>query len=134
MKSGGSAIPVWYTEEDRRKVEEACALAGYSHLSKYIRDRSLGRDGREQPHGDRLQMWADHQELVQRLAKIENTQRQAQALLAMLLFLLQKRATAAETHEFLRACESARTQTDLLAASAPELVRLLARFTQDASS
>lgn len=134
MKSGGSAIPVWYAEEDRRKVEEACALAGYSHLSTYIRDRSLGRDGREQAHCDRLQMWADHQELVQSLADVENAQRQAQTLLAMLLFLVQKRATAAEIRELLHVCESARTHTDLLSASAPEFVRLLGRFTQHAES
>lgn len=134
MKTGGSAIPVWYPEEDRRRVEEACALAGYRHLSKFIRDRSLGRDGREEAHRDRIQTWADHQELVQRLAEVEHDQRQAQALLAMLLFLLQKRATAAETHELQLACESARTQADLLAAAAPELARLVTRFNQDSDA
>ncbi|MBS7776853.1 conjugal transfer protein TraA [Acidovorax sp. CCYZU-2555] len=131
MKSGGSSIPVWYVEEDRRRVEEACALAGYRHLSKYIRDKSLGRDAREEPHRDRLQTWADHQDLVHRLGEIERAQRQAHALLAMLLFLLQKRATAAETRELLLACESARTQSDILAASVPELASILTRFTQD---
>jgi hypothetical protein len=49
----------------------------------------------------------------------------------MLLFLLQKRATAAETRELLLACESARTQSDILAASVPELASILTRFTQD---
>lgn len=134
MRNGGSSVPVWFAEEDRRRVEEACALAGYRHLSKFIRDRSLGRDGREDAQRDRLQTWADHQELVQRLTEVEHAQKQAQTLLAMLLFLLQKRATAAETRELQLACESARTQADLLAAAAPELARLVTRFNQDSDA
>ncbi len=126
----GKAIPVWYSDEDRRRVEEAAALAGYKHLSKYIRDKSLGRDGQHQAVQDSLQAWADRQELISRLAETERSQRVAHALLAMLLFLVQRKATAAEVHALLCACENASVATDLLD-TMPQLAELLRRFTED---
>jgi len=128
----GKAIPVWYSEEDRRRLEEAAALAGYRHLSKYIRDRTLGYDSQRASARDSIEAWADRQELSGRLAEIERMQSRAQALLAVLLFLLRGKASNAETDALIRACENARTPDDVLAASSPQLAALLRRFVQDA--
>lgn len=89
--SSGKSIPVWYSEEDRRRVEEAAALAGYKHLSKYIRDKSLDRGSHRESGRDSMEAWADRQELVGRLAEIERSQKGAHALLAMLLFWCARR-------------------------------------------
>jgi hypothetical protein len=129
--SNGKAIPVWYSEEDRRRVEEAAVLAGYKHLSKYIRDKSLNRGSYRESGHDSMQAWADRQELVGRLAEIERSQKGAHALLAMLLFLARKKATTGEVSELVLACEKADVPTDVLASSLPELAALLTRFTGD---
>ncbi|MDH4910107.1 conjugal transfer protein TraA (plasmid) [Xanthomonas axonopodis pv. ricini] len=129
--SSGKSIPVWYSEEDRRRVEEAAVLAGYKHLSKYIRDKSLDRGSHRESGRDSMEAWADRQELVGRLAEIERSQKGAHALLAMLLFLVRKKATTGEFNELVLACENVGVPADVLAVSLPELAALLTRFTED---
>ena len=129
--STGKSIPVWFTDEDRRRVEEAAALAGYKHLSKYIRDKALDRGGQREATRDSMEAWAERQELIGRLAEIERSQKSAHALLAMLLFLMRKKATTGEFNELVLACEKAGVPAELLAASFPELASLIARFTED---
>jgi|GEM_PF-1587964 len=129
--STGKSIPVWFTDEDRRRVEEAAALAGYKHLSKYIRDKALDRGGQREATRDSMEAWAERQELIGRLAEIERSQKTAHALLAMLLFLARKKATTGEFNELVLACEKAGVPAELLAASFPELASLIVRFTED---
>jgi len=127
----GKAIPVWYPEEDRRRVEEAAALAGYQHLSKYIRDKSLGRGGHQEAGRGSVQAWANREEFVDRLTELERGQKTSQALLAMLLFLVRKKATTGEFNEMVLACANAGVPADMLAAAVPELAELLTRVSVD---
>ena len=39
----GSAIPIWFSVEERKRLEEGAAIAGYKHLSTYIKDRVFAR-------------------------------------------------------------------------------------------
>ncbi|WP_250469948.1 MULTISPECIES: hypothetical protein [unclassified Caballeronia] len=129
--STGKSIPVWFSEEDRRRVEEAAALAGYKHLSKYIRDKAMSRDSQR----DSMETWAERQELNGRLAEIERTQKSAHTLLAALLFLMRKKATSGDFNDLVLACENAVSgagmPTELLAASSPEFASLVTRFAED---
>lgn len=128
MTGTAKSVSVWYTEDERIRVEEAAALAGYKHLSKYIRDKSLDRGShRESGHGS-MQAWADRQELIGRLAEIERSQKTAHALLAMLLFLMRKKATTGEFNALVLACQNAGVPADVLAVSMPELAALLIRL------
>ena len=127
----GKCIPVWFTDDDRSRVEEAAALAGYKHLSKYIRDKALGRDGRYAAERDNVHAWADQQELTCRLAEIERSQETAHALLAMLLFLIRKKATTGEVNDLVLACEQAGMPAELLATAFPDLASHIARLTED---
>jgi len=129
--SSGKAIPVWYSEDDRLRVEEAAALAGYKHLSKYIRDKSLDRGDHRETDCDSMEAWADRQEFVSRLAEIERGQKTSQALLAVLLFLARKKATTGEFNDMVLACEYASVPADMLAAAVPELAELLTRLSVD---
>lgn len=129
--NGSQSISVWYSELDRRRLEEAAALAGYQHLSKYIRDKSLNRRDPGELGRDSLDAWAEHQELAGHLADIERSQRTTSALLAMLLFLVRKKATAGEMHQLFLACEKSTEPGDVLAAALPELATLLTRFLPD---
>ena len=128
--NSGKSIPVWYSEEDRSRVEEAAVLAGYKHLSKYIRDKSLDR-GRYRGSGPDMEAWAERQEFVGRLAEIERSQKGAHALLAILLFLVRKKATTGEFNELVLACEKAIEPADVLAVSMPEIKALLTRFIEE---
>jgi hypothetical protein len=127
----GKSISVWYTEDERRSLEQAAALAGYRHLSKYIRDQSLDSSGHRKTASESVEAWAERQELDGRLAKIERDQKAAHALLAMLLFLVRKKATTGEFNELVLACEAASAPNEVLAGSLPKLTALLDRFTED---
>jgi len=129
--STAKSISVWYTEDERIRVEQAAALAGHKHLSKYIRDKSLGRGGHQEVGRDSMEAWADRQELVGRLAEIERSQKASQAMLAMLLFLVRMKATTGEFNEMVLACANAGVPADMLAAAMPELAELLTRLTVD---
>ncbi|BBQ03396.1 hypothetical protein BSFA1_85240 (plasmid) [Burkholderia sp. SFA1] len=133
--STGKSIPVWFSEEDRRRVEEAAALAGYKHLSKYIRDKAMSRDSQRELARDSMEAWAERQELNGRLAEIERSQTTSHTLLAALLFLMRKKATTGEFNDLVLACKHAEISTatpaELLAASSPELVSLIARLTEE---
>ncbi|CAL8481718.1 conjugal transfer protein TraA [Caballeronia sp. S22] len=126
----GKSIPVWFAEEDRRRIEEAAALAGYKHLSKYIRDRALGRDSQREASRESMEAWAERQEFSGRLAEIERSQKAAHALLAMLLYLVRKKATTGEFNDLVVACEHVGVPADVFTVLTPELASLVARFTE----
>ncbi|MGZ5198251.1 MAG: conjugal transfer protein TraA [Telluria sp.] len=128
MASGGS-IPVWFSEQDRRKVEEAAALAGYRHLSKYIRDRALGRN--EDDGLDPVQVWAERVDLVDRLTAIQRDgQASTMSLLAALLVLVANKSTTRERNELATACATAANPAEVLTAAFPDLATLLLRFSE----
>ncbi|WP_250504597.1 hypothetical protein [Caballeronia sp. AZ7_KS35] len=133
--STGKSIPVWFSEEDRRRVEEAAALAGYKHLSAYIRDKAMSRDSQRDAARDSMETWAERQELNGRLAEIERSQTTSHTLLAALLFLVRKKATTGEFNDLVLACKDAvigtATPAELLAASSPELAWLIGRLTEE---
>ncbi|AET95033.1 hypothetical protein BYI23_D015230 (plasmid) [Burkholderia sp. YI23] len=110
-------------------------MAGYKHLSKYIRDKAMSRDSQRELARDSMEAWAERQELNGRLAEIERSQTTSHTLLAALLFLMRKKATTGEFNDLVLACKHAEISTatpaELLAASSPELVSLIARLTEE---
>ncbi|MHA6893600.1 conjugal transfer protein TraA [Ralstonia pseudosolanacearum] len=129
--STGKSIPVWFTDEDRRRVEEAAALGGYKHLSKYLRDKALGRGGHSETGRDSMEAWAERQEVIGRLAEIERNQKATHTLLAMLLSLVRDKATTGGVKELVLACENSRMPMDILDATSPDLAASLRRLTTD---
>lgn len=126
--SSGKSIPVWFNEEDRQRVEEAATLAGYKHLSKYIRDKVFDRgDARESAH-ESMESWADRQEMLGRLETLEHRQNDTTALLAMLVFFARKNTTTGVFNELILACENSHGARDLLSTSVPEVADLLSKL------
>jgi hypothetical protein len=125
--SNGKPIPIWFSEEDRRRVEEAATLAGYKHLSTYIRDKVLGRGDYRFRH-DGMESWAGQQALSGRFAVIDRNLQTVQASLAMLLFLIRKKATTGDINELRTACHALGVTDDPLEAIVPELAELLPHF------
>lgn len=122
MRSG-KAIAIWYSEEDRRRVQEAATLTGYRQVSKYIRDRSLGRD----TAGANLQLQLDRQRLQDQLETLARQQKTTEALLAMVLYLVRKKATSGDLSELLAQMTLFPNVEDVVKAASPELATLLER-------
>ena len=120
MRSG-KAIAIWYSEEDRRRVQEAATLTGYRQVSKYIRDRSLGRD----TAGANLQLQLDRQRLQDQLETLARQQKTTEALLAMVLYLVRKKATSGDLSELLAQVTLFPNVEDVVNVASPELAGLL---------
>ncbi|QCU27873.1 conjugal transfer protein TraA [Burkholderia pseudomallei] len=129
--STGKSIPVWFTDEDRSRVEEAAALGGYKHLSTYLRDKALGRDGHSGTCRDSMEAWAERQELIGRVVEFERNQKATHTLLAMLLSLVRNKATTGEVNELVLACENSYLPMDILYATSPDLAASPRRLTTD---
>ena len=92
----GRAVHVWFNDEDHEKLRRIALMADYKHLSTFLRDRALGRDGLRLESGSGAQAWEDRQELVMRMAQLEESVRTANRMLAMLMGLARSRATSGE--------------------------------------
>lgn len=121
----GKNIPIWFNEEDRRRVQEGAALAGYRQLSKYIRDRALGKHGEGAEARSDAQGRAERQAIEQRLAGIEESLASIRAMLAMVLALVRQRATTGEVGNLLVALEGSNAPEEALTSIAPELAAVL---------
>jgi hypothetical protein len=116
---------VRYSEDEMRRIGQAAALAGYEHVSAWVRDKSLDRIGVGERGSNSPDAWVNRQELMGRLVEIERSQRGAHVLLAMLLFLARKNSTTGEVDELLLACGKLGAPVDVLAAFLPDLAALL---------
>ena len=122
--SAGKSVSVWYLEDERNRIEQAAALAGYSHVSKYIRDRSLDRSD---PRAG-VEEWVDRQEFAERLEALERGLQSMQTMMAMLLALARQRSTAGQVHELAAAMAGSRSAKEVIATMAPELASELERL------
>lgn len=114
----GKSVSVWFSEEERVKVEQAAAIAGYKHLSRYIKDKSLERVSSRES----MEAWAERQEVSGRLADLEGMQGVNRLLLEMVIFMLRKKSTAGEINELILACEK---KGSLLERALPEVAEFV---------
>lgn len=117
-------ISIRYDEDDFRLIEQAAVLARYKHLTTWVRDKSLDRLPGMRSGGS----WSDPEDMIGRLRVIERTQDGTQALLALLIYLVRKRATAGEVAELIAACERSGDTDALVRGALPEFVPLLDRL------
>lgn len=127
MKSG-ETLSVWLSAEDRSRLEEACAIAGYQHLSRYVREKALGKAGDAQRH--RSDEWQHRREVDQRLTELERMQAKGNAMLAALLALARRRATTGELNELVAVTYRSESPASVLSSLAPELADVVARLSK----
>jgi hypothetical protein len=128
----GRNVSVWYHPDELKMVEQAAVLAGYRKLSTYIRDRSLGRVRHDAGEAFQVDRWSDQQAAQVRLGEVEAAVKDVQALLAMQLSLLGKKASLGEIRDLLVACKGADNPSDVLRVMAPELASAVAHLQGDA--
>ncbi|WP_052688456.1 hypothetical protein [Xanthomonas albilineans] len=84
-------VSIRYSNDQLARVEQAAAITGYKSRAAYIRDRSLTPVGGGDSGGAYV--------VSESLAELEQGQRQVQAVLAILLALLRRKATSGELAE-----------------------------------
>lgn len=127
----GSPVAVWFSAEDRRRAEEAAALAGYRHLSKYIKDRVFDRRPAGLSQSPALAEPWGGEHAGNGLADLELRQRRLEAMCVMLLFLARTRATGGEANELVAACQQALAPGDVLGLAFPQLAAALQRLSDE---
>lgn len=127
--SAGKPLPIRFSDTERKKLEEAAALAGYQYVSAYVRDKSLGLIDKQ----DTLEAWAGKQELAGRLAAIEQGLVVQQVTLAAILYLVKRKSSAGDVNELHAALEHAIQirASDVMAEIEPQLATLFTKLSED---
>lgn len=121
-------IPIRYSQDERQRLEQAAALAGYKHLSRYIRDKSLDRLGSRGDSAESVEVWSARQALCHDVAELVQGQQTTQVLLTIVLGLLRRKSTAGDLNELRAALVGGLQPQTLLSALVPELAEDLQKY------
>ncbi len=126
----GRPVPIWFQHDDLLRLEEAAALSGYRHLSKYIRDRAMGRgDHRDTFHaGNSMQSAAWQHEVDGRLADIERNQQASITMQTALLSMMCSRTTTGDVNELRASLATGNSTEEILSRLMPELADIISRI------
>lgn len=122
----GKTVPIRFNTEQLARVEEAAALAGYKHLSSYIRDRVLAPDkgGRQVD----MDSWAEQQRLLGLLENITQEQARSRTIQAITVYLLQQGTTKGTINKLRADLQQLISSEDALATLLPDLAEDIERL------
>lgn len=120
-------LPIRLNDDQEARLEQAAALAGYKHLSTYVRDRALANEKSGGRQTD-LDSWADQQRMLGLLENVSQAQAQNRTLLTIAVFLLRQGLQQGKVNE-LRAELSHMADADqLISTLLPELASDIERL------
>lgn len=124
--SRNQSVLIRLSSEEKQRLEEAAALAGYEGLATYIRDRALARGS----GGDSADAFSGSAVLSPILFDLQHTQAQQCGVLAILLALTVRKSTSGDLHaveaDLMRAQELGLSLGKLSALLTPDWQRRLA--------
>ncbi|MDQ7915848.1 hypothetical protein RCF34_22320 [Pseudomonas sp. 102515] len=123
----GRTVPIRFNTEQLARVEEAAALAGYKHLSAYIRDRVLATD--KGAHRPGVEDWAEQQRMLGLLESIAQEQTRNRAILTVAIYLIRQNVTQGKVNELRAQLQHLDGAEDALAVLLPELANDIERLT-----
>ncbi|UUW74400.1 hypothetical protein [Pseudomonas oryzihabitans] len=123
----GRTVPIRFNTEQLARVEEAAALAGYKHLSAYIRDRVLAMD--KGAHRPGVEDWAEQQRMIGLLESIAQEQTRNRAILTVAIYLIRQNVTQGKVNELRAQLQHLDGAEDALAVLLPELANDIERLT-----
>lgn len=82
-------LPIRLNDDQEARLEQAAALAGYKHLSTYVRDRALASEKSGARQTD-LDSWADQQRMLGLLENVSQAKAENRALLTIAVYLLRQ--------------------------------------------
>lgn len=98
----GSAIPIWFSVSERQSLEEGAALAGYKHLSTYIKDRVFARGDFRVSSGISLASLDQDVDVATRLDLLLADQALEKAMLAFIVSALVRDMSQSSKLEMIR--------------------------------
>ena len=120
-------LPIRLNDDQEARLEQAAALAGYKHLSTYVRDRALASEKSGGRQTD-LDSWADQQRVLGLLENVSQAQAQNRTLLTIAVHLLRQGLQQGKVNE-MRAELSHLADTDqLIRTLLPELASDIERL------
>ena len=120
-------LPIRFNDEQTARLEEAAALAGYKHLSTYVRDRALATDKSGGRQTD-LDNWADQQRILSLLESLDREQGTNRTILAIAVYLLRQNSTQGKLNELRAELSALVSNEDALATLLPELAKDIERL------
>ncbi|MGY2172138.1 hypothetical protein [Pseudomonas gingeri] len=115
------------SDEQVARLEEAAALAGYKHLSTYMRDRLLNQV-KEDRAGSKVDQWADLDRMGMQLDTIERNQTLQRTVLAIAVYLLRKETSQGNLNGLRAELTSIGNADELIDSLLPELAGDIARL------
>ena len=123
----GKTVPIRLNDEQLARVEEAAALAGYKHLSTYMRDRLL-EPSKVDSHQGGIDQWADQQRIMSLLESLDQAQATNRTILAIVVYLLRQNSTQGKLSELRAELSALGSNEEALAALLPELAKDIERL------
>lgn len=120
-------IPMRLSDEQVARLEEAAALAGYKHLSTYMRDRLLNQV-KDDRAGSKVDQWADLDRMGMQLDTIERNQTLQRTVLAIAVYLLRKETSQGNLNGLRAELTSIGNADELIDSLLPELAGDIARL------
>jgi hypothetical protein len=120
----GKTVPIRLNDEQLARVEESAALAGYKHLSTYMRDRLL-EPSKVDSHQGGIDQWADQQRIMSLLESLDQAQATNRTILAIVVYLLRQNSTQGKLSELRAELSALGSNEEALAALLPEWLRTL---------
>jgi len=114
-------------DEQLARVEESAALAGYKHLSTYMRDRLL-EPSKVDSHQGGIDQWADQQRILSLLESLDQAQATNRTILAIVVYLLRQNSTQGKLNELRAELSVLGSNEEALAALLPELAKDIERL------
>lgn len=123
----GKTVPIRLNDEQLARVEESAALAGYKHLSTYMRDRLL-EPSKVDSHQGGIDQWADQQRIMSLLESLDQAQATNRTILAIVVYLLRPNSTQGKLSELRAELSALGSNEEALAALLPELAKDIERL------
>ena len=123
----GKTVPIHLNDEQLARVEESAALAGYKHLSTYMRDRLL-EPSKVDSHQGGIDQWADQQRIMSLLESLDQAQATNRTILAIVVYLLRQNSTQGKLSELRAELSALGSNEEALAALLPELAKDIERL------
>ena len=126
----GKTVPIRLNDEQLARVEESAALAGYKHLSTYMRDRLL-EPSKVDSHQGGIDQWADQQRIMSLLESLDQAQATNRTILAIVVYLLRQNSTQGKLSELRAELSALGSNEEALAALLPELAKDIERLSAE---
>lgn len=126
----GSAIPIWFSPDERQRLEEAAALSGYKHLSTYIKDRLFDHNGTVHRRDVVDSQAGSEVDLETRMDLLLADQAILKSMLAFLTLALSRSESPSERQSLARQMSSFRSEADLFQ-SLGDLGQVLEQFSKE---